>query len=318
MLQIQSHQIEQVLNYPALIHTLRTAFQANYTVPQRHHHDFNNPFAQKASTLLLMPAWDEGQYFGVKLATVSPENSQLNLPAINGVYLLFDTQTGAPIAQIEAKTLTTYRTAAASALAATYLAAPNSQTLLMMGTGAMAPQLIRAHAAVRPIERVFVWGRRKEKAMALVQTLSKQYPWTLEVVDDLAQAIPQADIISCATLSETPILQGKYLRPGQHIDLVGSYKPNMREADDALVQKARVFLDTREGASRESGDIALPLQSGLLTTDDLLADLFDLCRGKHPGRQRERDITLFKSVGHALEDLAAAKLVYSRINHSEL
>jgi len=312
MLQISQTQIEQALNYPELITALKTAFQSDITVPMRHHHDFANPLEQKDSTLLLMPAWEAGKYLGVKIVTVSPNNGVYKLPSIQGMYILMDAHKGSPLALMEAKTLTAFRTAAASALAASYLACKDSKVLLMIGTGALAPQLIRAHAAVRPIERVYVWGRDLAKATTIVEQF-KTASFAVEAVDNIAEAVAKADIISCATLSPNPLLKGDLLRNGQHIDLVGSYRRDMREADDAVIQRSSVFVDTYAGATKETGDIVIPLEKGILTKEAIRADLFELCKGEKKGRQTESEITLFKSVGHALEDLAAAKLVYEKL-----
>lgn len=312
MVFVNQHQLTSLLDFESLIEALKIAFCSDYTVPLRHHHDFSNPLEDKESSLLLMPAWEAGQYLGVKVVTVSPNNSKYHLPAIQGIYILFDAHKGTPLAQIEAKVLTARRTAAASALASGYLSRGNSRSLLMIGTGALAPDLIQAHAAVRPIEVVRVWGRNKVKAQAVVDDLDHG-GWDIQAVESIEEGIRMADIISCATLSETPLVLGKWLRPGQHLDMVGAYKPSMREADNEAVRRAQIFVDNYKGALKETGDLVIPMQEGILKRNDIKADLFELCRGQKSGRQNEKEITFFKSVGHALEDLAAAKLVYSRL-----
>ena len=186
----------------------------------------------------------------------------------------------------------------------------------MIGTGALAPQLIRVHAKVRPIEEVAIWGRRPERASALAQELSDSLPLALgrpisvRAVADRQAAVEAADIVSCATLSRTPLVEGDWLHEGQHIDLVGAYTPQMRESDDRAVWRARVYVDTRAGALKEGGDIVQPLANGTIDEDDVIADLFELARGQQTGRLPgdATSITLFKSVGAALEDLAAAEL----------
>ncbi len=316
MLHINQTQIEQILSYPELITALKMAFQSDITVPMRHHHDFANPLAQKDSTLLLMPAWEAGKYLGVKIVTVSPNNGIYNLPSIQGMYILMDALKGSPLALIEAKTLTAFRTAAASALAASYLARKDSKVLLMIGTGALAPRLIQAHAAIRQIEQVYVWGRDLTKANAIVNQFDTGVTFAIESVENIVDVIAEADIISCATLSAKPILYGDLLCEGQHIDLVGSYRRDMREADDVVIQRSTVFVDTYAGAMKETGDIVIPMEKGILTKEEISADLFDLCREVKKGRANASEITLFKSVGHALEDLAAAKLVYEQVKIS--
>jgi len=308
---ITKEQVERLLPYPLLIAALRKGFQEDYIVPLRHHHSYKNP-SSADSTLLLMPAWKVGEYVGVKIITVSPDNGQIDLPAVQGIYLLFNAANGIPIAQIDAKTLTNRRTAAASALASSFLSRKNSRSLLMVGTGNMVPALVEAHTAVRPIQEVFVWGRNFEKAKVLAQQFS-QHPYTVQAISNLEQYAKQVDIISCATLSSMPLIKGAWLQKGQHLDLVGSFTPTMRETDDMAIAKAQVYVDTLEGATKESGDIVIPLQNGILKKSDIQGDLFSLCKGEAVGRQVAKDITLFKSVGHALEDLVAAKMVFEEL-----
>ncbi|MEO1514546.1 MAG: ornithine cyclodeaminase family protein [Bacteroidota bacterium] len=308
---ISADQVHQHLPYHNLIEALRRGFCEGSDVPQRHHHNFLNPNAQKESTLLLMPAWQAGGYLGVKLIVVSPENVQRELPSIQGMYLLFDAVTGTPLAQIDAKALTSRRTAASSALAASYLCRSAANCLLIVGTGVLSRELAHAYAAIRPIQQVLVWGRNLQRAQQVVSELSENFP-QVEAVENLEEGVKRADIISCATLSEKALVKGAWLRPGQHLDLIGSYKPDMRETDDAAMRRASIFIDT-QSACLESGDLYLPLQNGAIGPDDICGDLYDLCLGKHPGRTEESELTLFKSVGYALEDLVAAKLVYEKI-----
>ena len=309
---IPEEQINKVLDFPSLINALELAFKEDCEVPTRHHHDYKPGEDQATATLLLMPAWQGREYYGLKIINVTPDNASRNLPSIQGIYLLFDTLTGTPLLQMDAKMLTNWRTAAASALASRFLSRLDSQTLLMVGTGSLAPYLIRAHANVRPIKKVLVWGRNLYKAEELIQKLQLRQ-CQLEVANKLEEAVRQADIISMATMSSSPLLKGEWLNPGQHVDLVGSYKPDMREADDLTIQRSSIFVDIRSTAPKESGDLFIPLQNGILQHKDILADLFELCRAEHSGRSSEKEITLFKSVGHALEDLAAAQLVYQKI-----
>lgn len=291
-----------------LLAALEAGFRADITVPLRHHHMYANPTAGQDSTLLLMPAWESASYLGVKLITVSPENPLKGKPSIQGIYLLADVATGTPQALLDAKTLTLLRTSAASALASRYLSREETRSMVMVGTGALAPYLIRAHAGVRPIEQVWVWGRSQEKAEGVVEALAGE-AFQVEATTDLAAACQAADLISCATMAKEPLVAGAWLRPGQHLDLVGSYLPDHREADDAAVRRSVVYVDIMEGATHESGDIVVPLKNGTLTREAIRGDLFDLCRGRVPGREDADSITYFKSVGHALEDLAAAMLV---------
>jgi ornithine cyclodeaminase len=309
--QISDDFINNNTDFEELITALKSGFSSkDFIVPQRHHHDFPNSATGVDSTLLLMPAWQSGKHAGVKIATVSPENDRFGLPSIQAIYIFMDAKTGVVKATLQAKSLTAKRTAAASALASNYLSRPDSNSLLMIGTGALSSNLIRAHASVRPIQKVFVWGRNPEKAKAICDTL-KEEPFDCHFIESIEDKISTVDIISCATLSKTSLVLGKNLKEGQHIDLVGAYKKDMREADDEVIKKASIFVDTPAGIE-ESGDIFIPLQKGVLQKEDIKGDLFSLCAGKSTGRTSENQITLFKSVGHALEDLVAASYFYDK------
>jgi alanine dehydrogenase len=310
---ITGEDLDRVLTYPALIEALREAFRADITVPLRHHH----PIAQQqggAAMILLMPAWNggAGSFLGCKIVTVFPDNAKLSRPSIYGSYMLMSGETGEPLAVMDGTTLTAWRTACASALAASYLAREGASHLVMVGAGALAPHLVRAHASVRPIKKVTLWNRTRKRAVQTAFGLSVG-GLEVEVADDLEAAVREADIVSCATLSAEPLVRGKWLKKGAHVDLVGAYTPKMREADDDAVKKARVYVDTRAGATKEGGDIVQPLKSGVLKKDGIRGDLFELCRGEAKGRSGNLQVTLFKSVGTAIEDLAAAMLVWSRL-----
>ena len=310
ILQISGTYIEENTDFTGLISEIKNTFRSGgVIVPARHHHDFPNPEVKADSTLLLMPAWNPGVNAGVKIITVSPENGQFGLPSIQGTYIYLDATRGEVKAIIEAKSLTTKRTAATSALASSFLSREDSSSLLMIGTGALSPDLIKAHASVRPITDVHVWGRNFDKAKAVCHLL-KDEAFTCTPVKTIAEKISTVDIVSCATLSKTPLVQGAQLHRGQHIDLVGAYKKDMRESDDNAMSKASVYLDTFQGGLNDSGDIVIPLNNGTLSREDIIGDLFDLCCEKISGRRSAEEITLFKSVGHALEDLAAATYYY--------
>ncbi|MEE8145223.1 MAG: ornithine cyclodeaminase family protein [Kiloniellales bacterium] len=302
--------VEAALDWDSLIERLRQAFRRGAEVPVRHHHEIANPGGPEG-TLLLMPAWQSGRHIGVKVVTIFPDNGEQGLPSVMAAYLLLDGKTGSPIALIDGPTLTLKRTAAASALASGYLSRPDCERLLMVGTGALAPYLVSAHAAVRPICNVLIWGRAPDKAAKLAKRLDRA-DFRVAATEDLEAAAQGADIISCATLSRDPLVRGDWLRPGQHLDLVGAFRPDMRESDDQAIRRARVFVDTRDGATKEAGDIVQPIESGVLDPADVAGDLFDLTRGARAGRRYYDQITLFKSVGTALEDLAAAELAAER------
>jgi ornithine cyclodeaminase len=279
-------------------------------MPVRHHHTVEVPGAA-AATVLLMPAWSVGGHLGVKVVNVFPGNTKLGLPAVMGLYLLFSATTGALLATMDGSELTARRTAAASVLAARYLAHRDAARLVVVGAGRMAENLALAHAAARPIKSVAIWARDPGKASALAKTLSAA-GLSASASDDLGKSVAAADIVSCATITHEPLIKGEWLAQGTHLDLVGGFTPAMREADDEAVRRSSVFVDTRAGAMVEAGDIVVPLANGTLAPEDVRADLFDLARGLHPGRTAPDEITLFKSVGAALEDLAAASLAYRR------
>ncbi|MBR9857621.1 MAG: ornithine cyclodeaminase family protein [Gammaproteobacteria bacterium] len=315
-MQLNAQQVIDALPWEALVNQLDVMFTKEVQSPVRHHHFIDVPGSPQA-TLLLMPAWVEGEYLGIKQVNVFPGNSALNLPGLNSHYLLNCGKTGQPLAQLEGNELTARRTAAASALASRYLSKPESSKLLIMGAGRMARRLIEAHMAVRPISQVWVWARNPTAATDLVSELREQGV-DIHVVnhEELPMVASQMDIISCATMATTPILKGEWLSPGCHLDLVGSFTPSMREADDEALRRSKLFVDTREGALSETGELIIPLQQGVIAEGDILADLPDLCRGGHRGRvalsDPEQAITLFKSVGASMEDLAAAILAYQR------
>lgn len=316
---ITSGQIAEAIVERDVVEALRSAFRNETVAPLRHHHDISRPDAQNA-TLLLMPAWtDFGAqghtqrgYIGTKIVTVFPDNGAKSLPAVMGVYFLASGKTGEPLAVIDGQSLTLWRTAAASALASSYLSREDSSRLLMVGAGALAPYLIRAHAAVRPISEVLIWNRTKANAERVANKLSNRN-LLVHATDDLEGAVRGADIVSCATLATDPLIKGSWLKPGMHVDGVGAFKPTMRETDDDVIRRARVFVDTRTGATKEGGDIVQPIEDGVLDPSDIAADLFELTRGERGGRRFYDQITFFKNVGTAIEDLAAAVMIFQRV-----
>jgi ornithine cyclodeaminase len=304
--------VARSLPYDLLTDALAAAFATDTDVPARAHHTIKVPGARDG-TLLLMPAWTSGDSLGVKIVSVFPDNAKYGLAAVHGSYLLMDARSGAFRATMDGTELTLRRTACASALASRFLSRAESQTLLMVGTGKLAPHMIAAHATVRPIREVRVWGRRQSAAKELADELSDM-PFEITAVDDLETALQGADIISCATLASDPLIRGAWLSPGQHLDLVGAFTPQMREADTEAIRRAALFVDTYVGATSEAGEIIQAIQGGTIKATDLRADLAGLVRGTHAGRTSNEEITLFKSVGTALEDLAAAKLVAGEAN----
>jgi ornithine cyclodeaminase len=294
------------LPFERLVPALRALFASGCTVPPRHVHEIPAPGG--SFTSLVMPAWIAGRYYGIKTINIAPGNAARGLPALHASYLLFDGVTGAPLALIDGDELTARRTAAASALAASWLARADARHLLVVGAGRIARLLPAALRTVRPIERVSVWARQPAKAEALA-TLLREDGVAAAAVDDLHAACGSADIVSCATLATQPVVQGAWLAPGSHLDLIGSFTPAMREADDACFAGAALYLDTEE-ALQKSGDLLGPLARGVFRAQDVRGTLATLARGAAGGRASASERTVFKSVGTALEDLAAAMEVF--------
>lgn len=319
MLTISAAEVDRALTFPGLVETLRTAFREGAVQPVRHHHGVERPDGA-ASTLLLMPAWTDfntagtsaGGHIGVKIVTVSPDNNAIGKPAVMGLYLLLDGATGEPQAMIDGQRLTQWRTACASALAASYLARGDASRLLVIGAGALSPFLAKAHSAVRPIKSIRIWNRTPANAERVAAALRAE-GLPANAAGDLDAELAEADIVASATISNTPLVRGALLKPGAHVDLVGGFTPDMREADDDAIVRSRVYVDTRAGATKEAGDIVQPLASGLLKPEAIIADLHELARGEKQGRRNDSEITLFKSVGAALEDLAAGIAVYKAL-----
>jgi|TARA_B110000116_G_scaffold269388_1_gene285271 alanine dehydrogenase len=314
MKSLDAQTVANFLPRQAMVDALDVAFRKSVNVPPRAHHEIaaeNNA----PGTLLLMSAWSS-DYIGVKIVTVFPENSALGVSAVSGSYLLMDASTGIPVALLDGTELTLQRTAAASALASSYLSRKDSKKLLMVGTGKLAPHLIAAHRTVRSITEVVIWGRRAAAADHLAAELGDDRI-SVSVADDLAEAVSAADIISCATLATEPLVHGDWLRAGQHLDLVGAFKPDMAEADGHAVSIADVYVDTRVGALTEAGEIVQALETGSIYEADIRGSLRELTTNAVSGRTDKNSITLFKSVGTALEDLAAAALAFDNFNKAQ-
>ena len=327
---VTAAEINQALDVRTLMERLRSAFRADIASPPRTLHHIESslgPGEPGGGDLMVMPAWVRGTarhgdmsgrrgYIGVKVQSIFPDNRAAArpdqaVPSLTGVYVLMSGRTGEPLGLLDAPALTAWRTAAASALAATYLARQDAERLLVVGAGALAPHMIRAHAQARPICNVLIWNRTTATAEKLAKRLSRP-DMKVAATTDLEGAVRGADIICTATGSTEPLIRGAWLEPGVHLDCVGGYRPDMREVDDDTVSRARIFADTRSGAMSEAGDILGPLDSGAITAEDITADLHDLARGEKAGRRYHDQITLFKSVGVALEDLAAATLAFER------
>lgn len=311
MLLIDADATRAALPFDRLIPALRALFASGCEVPRRHVHELAVPGGAPL-TSLIMPAWLPGRYYGVKTVNIAPDNAARGLPGLHSCYLLYDAASGAPLALLDGDQITSRRTAAASALAASWLARPEAAHLLVVGAGRVAELLPEAYRAVRPLRRVTLWARRPEQAAALAARLAPALAAAgiaLHTAGDLAAACAEADIVSCATLATAPVVQGAWLRPGTHLDLIGSFTPAMREADDACFAGAGLWVDTEEALAK-SGELLGPMARGVFAATDLRGTLAGLARGEAPVRGDAAQRTVFKSVGTALEDLAAAIAVY--------
>jgi ornithine cyclodeaminase len=291
--------------YKDIVDALREGFRADIETPVRHHHDISD-----VSTLLLMPAWSK-DWAGLKTVVFKTDNAAQGLPTIQASYLLIDQKTGETVAMMDGGEITRRRTAAASALAADYLARKDAEVMTLVGAGALGPHFVRAHAAVRPIRKVFIYTRSIAKGEALAAELA-HHGLEAHSVTDLEHAVRQSDIVSCVTTSTAPIVKGAWLKPGTHVDLAGAFKPSMRETDAEVVARSSVYVDTRDGALAEAGDLLQARDEGKFDFANVKGDLFDLCRGKVKGRSSADEITLFKSAGTAIEDLATAIMLYQK------
>jgi ornithine cyclodeaminase len=299
--------IASLIDYATLIEQLAQAYRQSAAVPVR-----IRVADDSGLEMLVMPVLAE-RYAGAKILTIRADNADMGLPSIHGLFALFDAVGGAPLATMDAGELTGRRTAAVSALASRHLSRPDAETLLLVGSGHLVPYLAEAHATVRPIRQVRIWSRNSENAALCARRVAATLPGhDVVIADDLDEAIASADIVTSATRSDRPLIKGALLKPGTHVDAVGGYRPHMREVDDDVVLRSRIFVDTREGALAEAGDLVSPIARGVISADAILGDLPALVGGA--GRAGPEDITFFKSVGSAASDLAAAELIWRLSN----
>ncbi|WP_306120660.1 MULTISPECIES: ornithine cyclodeaminase family protein [unclassified Roseitalea] len=297
--------VRAALPWERLIEELRSAFGSGCQQPLRTVHSVKVP-GEPDATFLMMPAWNEGGKLAVKILFIVPGNGRRNLPAVNATVMVFDAVKGAPEAVLEGGELTARRTVATSALAADAMARRNARTLLVIGAGTIASNLVPAHRAIRDYDRVWIWARDADKGAAL----AARFDAAVSAVTDLDAAVPDADVISAGTLANEPLIKGALLKPGTHLDLVGGFLPTMREADSDAIRRAAgaIVVDTWDGVLAEAGDIIQPIKEGAITRQDIAGDLAALCKGEIKGRNDDAKITVFKSVGAAIEDFAAARL----------
>lgn len=306
MITISDEFIKKNIHFAALIEALKMGFRAKaIQSPPKSVYEYKGEANTAENTILLMPAWDNSKYIGTKLITATPYNSSIGLPYLQGIYILFDAKTGTPLAHMDAKLITSFRTAATSALAADYLAKQEAKTLLVMGNGNLAPYFIEAHASVRNYEKIYLWGRRKE----LSENVKKQLlHLNIEVISDYKGVT--ADVISCVTSSDEAFFDINDMLAGQHYDLSGSFTPSMHEVSSELLTKASTYCDNLDTTPFHAGEIIKAMAENNLKIEDLKGDLVMICADDNSKRKNEDEITLFKSTGMALEDLVIAGLLY--------
>jgi ornithine cyclodeaminase len=257
--------------------------------------------------MLIRAAFSSGKAIGIKMASIFPANK--SIPTVQGVFVIFDGVNGTPIGIFDGTALTHRKTAAASALGSNLLSRSNSSSFLMVGAGAMSAHLIRAHLAVRPsLTNLKIWNRSSTRAHSIAHTLSDE-GINISPVTDLQTAVNSADIICCATMSHKPIIKGQWLKKGAHLDLVGAYKLNMREADDDCFRRGKLFVDNRKTTLGEIGEIDIPLKAGIINEQSIIADFYDMCLPDFIYRRKDEDITVFKNGGGGHLDLMIARII---------
>ena len=301
-----SSAVQKALPYPKLIEALASGLQLPIQAPSRSYFAPNDD----ASCVLIMPAWKTKEIFGVKLVSVWPSNKAIDAPTVSAVYVLLSCENGLPLAVIDGTELTLRRTAAAAALAAKTLARKNSQTLAVLGTGALCVPMVQAHASVHPFKSILIWGRQKSKALAAVAEL-KTLGIESDYSEDLSDTLQQADVVAAVTTATEPFILSKWLKPGTHLGLIGAFTTQMAEAEPALMSKAQVFADDRSAVLEKGGEIYQAIQEKIILPSNIEGELAELASDPaRSWRKNDEAITVFKSVGFASLDLIAAELVY--------
>ena len=301
-----SSAVRKALPYPQLIDALAHGLQLPIEAPPR---SFFTP-NDDASCVLIMPAWKTKEVFGVKLVSVWPSNKDIGSPTVSAVYVLLSCENGMPLAVIDGTELTLRRTAAAAALAASLLARKNSQTLAMLGTGALSVPLVQAHASVMHFKNILIWGRQKNKALSVVAEL-KNLGIESTYSEDLSATLNKADVVAAATTATEPFIISKWLKPGTHLGLIGAFTPQMAEAEPALMSKVQIFADNRSAVLEKGGEILQAIDQGIISPSSIEGELSELASAPtRSWRKNDEAITVFKSVGFASLDLIAAELVF--------
>ncbi len=308
---ITADRVHDLLDYPYLIDALHRAHRG--AMPEAQNMVQSEPEVGDNQFVTLV-GWKRDAAIVVKMVGVFPGNLQLAPPqaSVQGLVALFDAGTGTPRLVADGEAMTFRKTAADSGLGSLLLAREDAETLLIVGAGGLAPHVLAAHRAARPsIRRVLIWNRTPARAEALAARTDIPGV-SVSATADLDAATAEADIISCVTMARAPLVKGALLKPGAHLDLVGAYLPDMREADDDAMRRGSIFVDTRSGMDG-SGELALPVAAGVIGWDAVRADHFDLASGRHPGRGAPEEITVCKNVGGGHLDLFAAEALMARL-----
>lgn len=309
---IEAEEVHRALGFPEFIGELGRAFGGGFTMPPRQVMRLAPEEAGNHDAFAMLPAWND-EVIALKAFTYFPQNAMPHASLYSKI-LLFDRTHGVPLALVDGTSVTYRRTAGVSALASQFLSREDSETLLLLGTGNLAAYLVAAHASVRPLKKVLLWGRSPEKVRRLISDLSDQHPeLAFAPAGDLEAACAQADVIVAATGSPEILVRGAWVKPGTHTDFLGNHHADKRECDSELIVKGKVYVDTRANCFREAGEILVPVAEGVFSLDEVRGELADLCAGRVAGRESAAEITVFKSVGCALGDLAGARAVWGSL-----
>lgn len=311
--------IKENISYIELIEELKQGFRKDVIqCPPKLAYDYKSSFNKEDNTLLFMPAWDNKKFFGVKLITATPENKEINLPYLNGLYVLFNSENGEPLVSMNAKLITNIRTAATSVLASQYLAKETASSVLILGNGSLSPFYIEAYASIPNIDTVYLWGRNFKKSKEVIASINKDKVKKFEAVEDFSNLIKKVDIISCITSSKKPLIKKRHMSSGQHFDLVGSYKENMREVSTEVVSNCSIYTDNYNITMEHAGKLVNALKKQKINKSDVKGDLKFLCKDDSLKRNSKDENTLFKCTGMAIEDLIIASLIYKKHNKNSI
>lgn len=307
--------IKENISYKELIEELKQGFRDDVIeCPPKLAYNYKSSFSQEDNTLLFMPAWDNKKFFGVKLITATPKNKDINLPYLNGVYVLFNSENGEPLVIMNAKLITNIRTAATSVLASQYLAKETASSVLILGNGSLSTFYIEAYASMPNIDTVYLWGRNLQKSKEVIASIIKDKVKNYEAIEDFSNLIKKVDIISCITSSKKPLVKKRHMSSGQHFDLAGSYTENMQEVSTKVISNSSVYTDNYNITLQHAGEFVKAIKKQKFNKTDVKGDLKFLCKDDSLKRNSKTENTLFKSTGMAIEDLIIAVLIYKKFN----